>query len=212
MLIINPAFLRYIVPWCIWKGRTENRTVYLTFDDGPHPKYTPVILDILHNFKADGAFFITGQNAMHYPGLVERIHSESHVIGNHGFSHRSLAFRRRSVVFEEIRRTDQLIHQITGSVPRLFRPPYGRFDSRFKAWMKKLDHQMVLWSLLTGDFREHSPELLQTRIQEHIHPGAIILMHDGLPATPNLIRALPGILDALRRQDYHFTSSMDLAG
>jgi peptidoglycan/xylan/chitin deacetylase (PgdA/CDA1 family) len=210
MLITNPSLMRYVVPWCIWKGDTQNRTVYLTFDDGPHPQHTPETLGILKDYEAAGTFFLSGEKIVRHPGLVERIHSEGHGIGNHGFSHRNLAFQKQQIVLSEIGRTDQAIRQITGTSCRFFRPPYGRFDFRFRKWMKKMDSQIVIWSLVTEDFREHSQEFLLKRVMDHVHPGAIILMHDGLPATPNLIRALPNILDFLRKQDYRFASLMEL--
>ncbi|NQT25417.1 polysaccharide deacetylase family protein [candidate division KSB1 bacterium] len=210
MLIINPSFTRHLAPWTIWKGDSKNRTVYLTFDDGPHPQYTPEVLKILKDYDATAAFFLTGENIVRHPGLVERIHSEGHVIGNHGFSHMNLAFKKRQVVFGEIERTDQAIRQITGSPSRFFRPPYGRFDFRFRKYMKQFDYRLVNWSLLTEDFREHPPEFLLKRVMAHVHPGAIILMHDGLPTTPILIQILPEILNSLKKKHYRFVSLMEL--
>lgn len=208
--MINPGFMRYLIPWCIWRGGPENRTVYLTFDDGPHPEHTPDILKILKDSQAPGAFFLTGEKTVRHPGVVERIHREGHTIGNHGFSHKSLALKRRGAAMDEMTRTGEIIRKITGSSPRFFRPPYGRFDFRFRKWMRELDCRMVIWSLITGDFRDHDPDFLIGRVRDRIHPGAVILMHDGLPTTPNLVRALPGILELLGKQGYRFGSLDEL--
>lgn len=210
MIVVNPSFARHFFPWVIWRDCSGKQTVYLTFDDGPHPEHTPEILGILRDHQAAGTFFLGGEKIVRHPGLVKRIHRDGHVIGNHGFSHTSLAWKKRHLVFEEIERTSRMIGKITGSFPRFFRPPYGRFDWRFKKWMNQMNMRLVNWSLLTEDFREHSPEFLLKRVQDHIHAGAILLMHDGLPATPNLIQALPGILDFLHKNHFRTAALSEL--
>jgi len=210
MLIINPSFLRFLAPWCIWRSDPAKRAVYLTFDDGPHPKHTPEILRILNKSDVQAAFFLSGEKIMRYPGLVKQINKDGHVIGNHGFSHTSLVCKKREFVFGEIERTNRMIEKITGFTPHFFRPPYGRFDFRFKHWMIELDMFMVNWSLLTEDFRDHEPAFFVKRIQDHIHPGAIILMHDGLNTTPNLIQALPDMLEFLNKKHYNIGALSEL--
>ncbi len=194
MIVINPSPARFLFPWILWKGDATASHVHLTFDDGPHPEYTPQVLDILKTGGVKGTFFLTGENAVRYPGLVRRIVQEGHTLGNHGFTHASLVFKKRKIVLSEIERTDEAIRQITGQNPAFFRPPYGRFDSRFQGWMKKSGHRLVLWSLVTCDFQESSPTALVERVKRHIHPGAILLLHDGHKNSPVMIEALPELL------------------
>jgi peptidoglycan/xylan/chitin deacetylase (PgdA/CDA1 family) len=198
MIIINPSPARFLFPWILWKGDAATSHVHLTFDDGPHPEYTPQVLDILKTGSVKGTFFLTGENVVRYPGLVRRIAQEGHTLGNHGFTHASLAFKKREIVLSEIERTDEAIRQIVGEKPAFFRPPYGRFDPRFQGWMKKMEHRLALWSLITCDFQESNPIGLVERVKRHIHPGAILLLHDGHRNSPVMIEALPELLDLFR--------------
>jgi peptidoglycan/xylan/chitin deacetylase (PgdA/CDA1 family) len=132
------------------------------------------------------------------PGIVERILVEGHTVGNHGFTHRRMDWKNGRWVLAEIRRTDETIEKITGRRPVWFRPPYGRFDPRFRRWMLATGHRMALWSLLAGDFLELGPDALVDRIRRCLHQGAIVVLHDGHEKTPDMLKALPGILRAIR--------------
>ncbi|HDQ44207.1 MAG TPA: polysaccharide deacetylase family protein [bacterium] len=198
MIIINPSPARFFFPWILWKGDARSRNVHLTFDDGPDPEYTPRVLDILGAGEVKATFFVTGEKALRHPGLVARIAREGHVVGNHGFSHTSLAFGKRETVLSEIERTDEAVRRITGRSPVPFRPPYGRFDPRFRKWMDHTGHRLVLWSLVTCDFSETSAAALVDRVSRRIHAGAVLLLHDGHPNTPVMLEALPELLGLFR--------------
>ena len=196
------SFWHILFPWVLWKGSTEGQGIYLTFDDGPHPVYTPRLLDLLNRYNAKASFFLLGEKILLYPGIVERIKKEGHTIGNHGFSHQSMIFWKRGKIIREILQTDYAIEKITGKRPLFFRPPYGKFDLRFKKLMDELHHKLVIWSLLSYDFKETNPERLIKKVLEKIHRGAIVLFHDGHSNTPVMLEALPTILNSFHHLGY----------
>ena len=212
MMVTNPSFWRILFPWILWKGPTELPEVFLTFDDGPHPIHTPRVLDILKHDQTKATFFLVGEKILLYPEIVERINKEGHTIGNHGFFHHRLTFQRAEKIRKQILETDDAIEKITGQKPLFFRPPHGRFDPRFRRLMKELQHRMVLWSLLSYDFRESDPRKLIRRIQENLHPGAIVVLHDGHPNSQITLEALLQILSSLRRLGYRMKPLNTLIG
>lgn len=192
----DPSGLRFLFPWVLW--RTSPDAVSLTFDDGPDPEWTPRVLDILGRESVRAVFFMTGRKIRGNEGVVRRVSGEGHIAGNHGFSHIPLAFRRQDRVLEEIRRTDSEIGNATGLRPALFRPPYGRFDPRFRAWMRDTGRTLVMWSLMPGDFLAVTPEALVDAVRKRLTGGAVIVLHDGHERSAGMVQALPGILSAIR--------------
>ena len=193
--IIDPSWVRPLFPWIWWRG--PGNAVYLTFDDGPDPEVTPRVLDCLSNAGAKAAFFALGRMALLHPGLVERIVLEGHDLGNHGFDHRRLDRMSSAKALGQIEKTADILEKITSKRPVLFRPPYGRFDPRFKKWMGITGNRMVLWNLMSYDFDETDTDHLVRRIESRLSPGSLIVLHDGLRGTP-LLSALPGVLTAIR--------------
>jgi peptidoglycan/xylan/chitin deacetylase (PgdA/CDA1 family) len=122
-----------------------------------------------------------------------------------------MAFREKEWILREIIGTHEAITRAIGRpYPlRLFRPPYGRFDPRFRRILEGLGYRMVLWSLLSGDFSENSAEQLIRKVDDHIHPGAVIVFHDGHSHGPVLIQALPRILRRIRDRGFQFRSLPD---
>jgi peptidoglycan/xylan/chitin deacetylase (PgdA/CDA1 family) len=206
MIIMNPSLLKPFFPWILWKGPSDSNEVALTFDDGPDPATTPMTMDILRRFGAGAAFFLKGRNVMANPGIVEKLKSAGHTLGVHGFSHQRLDFMKREKVVEEIASTVHAVEQITGQRPSYFRPPYGRFDWRFKRIMREQNLRMVLWSLLTCDFRETAPQPLIRIVRDHAGPGSILVFHDAHANSPVMLAALPQILETLRQMDLRITT------
>jgi peptidoglycan/xylan/chitin deacetylase (PgdA/CDA1 family) len=202
MVLVNPSFLRFAFPWIVWKGPTGRNEVVLTFDDGPHPLYTPKTSDILLRHGTRGLFFLNGQGVVAHPGIVDKLRQDGHGLGIHGYTHRRMDFRRRDWILREIRTTMQAVEKSACRKPVYFRPPYGRFDFRFKPLLAGLNLVLVLWSLMTCDFRGESPNTLIRRIHRRIHPGAILVFHDGHENAPAMLAALPGILALLADMGY----------
>jgi peptidoglycan/xylan/chitin deacetylase (PgdA/CDA1 family) len=206
MIIVNPGMLKMFFPWILWKGPSDSNEVVLTFDDGPHPVYTPRTIDILNRFNAKAAFFLKGQNVLANPGIVEKLKAAGHTLGVHGFSHLRLDLRKRELVLEEIIAALRAVEKIIGERPAYFRPPYGRFDWRFEKIMREQNLRMVLWSLLTCDFRETASESVVQTVRDNVRSGSILVFHDGHPNAPVMLGALPRILDTLRQMGYRITT------
>ena len=129
----------------IGSAEAENvKKIALTFDDGPHPVYTPVLLDGLAKRKVKATFFITGENAEACPELIKRMQEEGHLIGNHTYSHIQLTQDNREQFKAELMKTNTIIEEITGQGVTYVRPPYGSWDKSFE---KELNMIPVLWSI-----------------------------------------------------------------
>lgn len=186
--------------------------VMLTFDDGPSEPYTGRILDILRAEGVKATFFLCGASAERYPGLVRRIRDEGHEIGNHTWSHPWLHFAGRGAIASEIDRTQDVIERIAGVRPVWFRPPYGVRWFPLAGILRERGMRMMLWSARGYDGRLDAAGIVATTL-EQLHPGAIILLHDGFEAKePALVdraataAALPGIIAGARRAGYRFAS------
>lgn len=177
---------------------TEEKELYLTFDDGPIPGVTPWVLDTLASFHAKATFFCIGRNAAENPAILQRIRTEGHVVGNHTWDHPR---GRRTGTFSYLRNVLRC-QSVTGS--RLFRPPYGSITRRQAAALRTR-FDLVLWDVLSGDFdtRLDGETCLRNAIS-NVKPGSIIVFHDSLKAEERLRYALPRTLEHLGKQGYRF--------
>ncbi|MGG3456168.1 Peptidoglycan-N-acetylglucosamine deacetylase [compost metagenome] len=191
----------------------EVKQIALTFDDGPDPRFTPQILDVLHRKGIKATFFVVGVRAKKFPKLMQRIHQEGHLIGNHSFSHPN--FRKRSVKqFQtEILRTEKIIQNSVGYRPKLIRPPYGEIREEQVQWAKKNGYTLVNWNVDSQDWKGIDKNKVKSNVIDTAGPGSIILQHSGGGVGSNLngtIQALPEIIDTLQAQGYHFVDLAEL--
>ncbi len=173
----------------IWSLYTEEKKVYLSFDDGPEPEVTPWVLDQLAKYNAKATFFCLGKNACLYPDIVESIIQAGHSIGNHTFDHLNGWKTNNSDYFDNIHRADPY------TSTHLFRPPYGRLKrAQRKELIKK--YTIVMWDLLAGDFDKNiSPKACLDNVIKNTENGSIIVLHDSIKAKKNLEYVLPRILN-----------------
>lgn len=173
------------------RARRAGRRVALTFDDGPDPQRTPAVLDLLARQGVRATFFVVGARAEAHPELVRRMVAEGHVVGNHSYTH-SWRFPLRSLgrTVEELRRTGEVLHRITGRQPRLFRPPFGVTNPTIARAVRRLGLDPVGWSIRSLDTMGQSPERVAARILRRLHPGAVILLHDRCAGSERLIGLL----------------------
>jgi peptidoglycan/xylan/chitin deacetylase (PgdA/CDA1 family) len=177
----------------IWRTNAP-RKLALTFDDGPNPKITPELLDLLDRFHARATFFVIGRFASECPELLCEIVKRGHTLGNHTASHPNLIWRSASQIREELRQCNEAISAATGAPPRWFRPPFGMRNPWVIPEAEAMGLHTVLWTLLPGDWRAKSPDWLITRmdkIADHAQPagsggkmsetgyGDILCLHDG---------------------------------
>lgn len=185
-------------------GSRESRCVALSFDDGPDPEVTPLVLDTLARYGARATFFTIGRSVEAHPQLARRMAAEQHELGNHSWAHsRSQNFFGPQRQLREIERGAQAITGLTGSRAQpLYRPPMG-LKSPPLAWAaRQLGLTVVAWSLHSRDTHGDDPQRIAQRVLEKIRAGDIVLMHDGhdLPGRhrPACALALPQILQGLR--------------
>ncbi len=161
----------------ITRVSTHEPVVALTFDDGPHPEYTPRLLDILEKHQAHATFFTVGEMAQKHSALVQNAFSAGHDIGNHSWDHPSFPEITRSERWKQIQACTQTLAPFG---QRLFRPPYGDQNdaSRFDALL--LGQKVITWNIIAMDWLDHDADWLFERLASQIQPGSIILLHDGL--------------------------------
>ncbi|SDJ45776.1 polysaccharide deacetylase family protein [Salimicrobium halophilum] len=178
------------------KKNPEGRQVALTFDDGPHPEYTPEILELLDEYNQTATFFLLGSRVDFYPELVGDIAESDHEIGNHTWNHKDLTTLTEEEIRKEITDTGQAIETITGEAPTYFRPPYGAENTKVR---RAAGLPSILWTLDTKDWKLSSSEAIATRVQKKIEDGSVILWHDIQKATPE---ALEKVLIYLEEEEF----------
>lgn len=176
------------------------KKIALTFDDGPHPVYTPLLLDGLVKRKVKATFFITGENAEAYPELVKRMQEEGHLIGNHTYSHIQLTKGNREKFKGELKKTNEIIEEITGQGVTYVRPPYGSWDKSFE---KELNMIPVLWNIDPLDWCCNDASCVIRKVESAAREDAIILLHDSYPST---VTAALQIVDDLQQRGYVFVT------
>lgn len=190
-----PKFLRRMLPTMLWKVDSAD-SVYLTFDDGPTPKITEQILDILDNYGAKATFFCLGNNAELYPELVEKIVERGHAIGNHSYNHtRGWLTSAENYMASAYGAGQFLPHT------RLFRPPYGRITMAEVARMRSQGWRVVMWNSISEDYNHKvSPARCARKVTRHLRAGNIIVFHDSVKASKNMLYALPRVLEEIKKR------------
>ncbi len=157
----------------------------LTFDDGPNATWTPRLLDVLARHQVRATFFLLGSRAEAQPGLVRRIRAESHLIGNHSWSHPNLAWSSAGRIREELTRTNEILQQMTGARPKFFRTPFGARRPAVFRIAHELGLMPVLWNAMTSDWKEPSAERIAEQLTNSVEGrrrrgrAANIVLHDG---------------------------------
>jgi peptidoglycan-N-acetylglucosamine deacetylase len=186
-----------------WRARDRGRReVAITFDDGPHPDYTPGVLRELAHSGVQATFFVLGRQVERHPGLFQRIREAGHEVGNHGYDHSLVNLAG------QIEKTRAIIAQL-GSHARTLRPPYGRLSATTLAWAASRGMPVCLWSFDVDDSRRHEGKVAERRPFDEIRPGDMILMHDD---NPICVAELPALLEFLRRSALHPTRVSSLLG
>jgi peptidoglycan-N-acetylglucosamine deacetylase len=191
-------------PTLYHQGAGGEHQVAITFDDGPDPRWTPKILDILKAANVKAAFFLVGVNAERYPALVRRIVNEGHEIGNHTYYHPNLALCWPEHIRLELNATQLLLETITGRATTLFRPPYGADTSPTQLGeltplkiAEDLNYLVVLENIDPQDWAKPGADIILRRIKQQRHDGSVILLHDAGGDRSQTVDALPRILDWL---------------
>ncbi|MFN0197622.1 MAG: polysaccharide deacetylase family protein [Planctomycetaceae bacterium] len=162
-------------------GKTKE-SIALTFDDGPHPEWTPRLLDVMQEYRLQGTFFVIGQQAQRYPRLIERIASEGHALGNHSYTHSAAMMRNDDLFLEEVRITRHVLEDISGRPCNLVRPPKGIVTIRRLRELWRDRQSIVLWNVDPRDFKMTSRDHVHNWCLRHPPcPGDVQLWHDNHP-------------------------------
>lgn len=192
------------------KGQTEEKRIALTFDDGPSRRNTEEILSILKEYEIRATFFVIGENAAKDPDRIKMIYDAGHEIGNHTYTHAYISKISKEALEEEIAKTEEILIEITGEKPRVFRPPGGYYDDASLEVLEKKGYQNILWSLDTRDWSMPKSESIAAKVEENAAGGDIILFHDledkRLPTPAALRRILPYLIE----NGYEFVTVSEL--
>lgn len=194
-----PQLIRYLYPSAIWRMDKDERAVYLTFDDGPIPKVTPWVLDVLDRYGIKATFFMVGDNIRKHPDEFRMVVERGHRIGNHTFNHiRGLSYDINSY----LENTDKACRMMMNT--NLFRPPHGYMSPKQYAELKKR-YKIIMWDLVTRDYnRKFNGEQILQKVKKYVRNGSIITFHDSLKSEENIRYALPKAIEWLMEQGYEF--------
>lgn len=201
----------------------KRNEIALTIDDGPDPRVTPEVLDILDNYRVKATFFCIGNKALQYPELCREIMRRGHLIGNHSQQHRHyFSLLGINGFTREIESAQETLFNITGKRPQFFRAPAGLRNPFLAPALSRLRLILVSWSVRGFDTRIKSVEKVSKRLMAGLRPGAILLLHDGNAALskphtttkkniPVILAVLPALLQAAKKQNLHFVTLQDAA-
>lgn len=197
----------------VWHGPRNRKVIALTFDDGPNPKFTPQILDILKENEVKATFFVLGKHALKYPGLIEREILEGHEVGNHSFNHVNLVESTPTEIKKEINMTQDVVFSTIEVMPRVFRPPYGSYNSQVVSLVKDEGVKIVIWSTHQDarDWSNPGVDKIVDTILSKTRNGDIILLHDHIEYDKSdTIGALKIIIPKLKARGYRFVTVSEL--
>lgn len=179
------AFGSYFIQWNYFlkakhhNPKFETHSVAITFDDGPHPEFTPKVLQLLKQYKAKATFFIIGKNADSYPELVLEIIKEGHTIGNHTYEHNTnFGFMSSEMVVADLTRANSALKKITGLNIQLYRPAFGITNPKIAKAVMTLQLKVIGWNTRSYDTTRLSEGKVYKRITRNLKKGDVILLHD----------------------------------
>ena len=186
--------------------QATERMVALTFDDGPNPKTTPMLLDILKKYNAKATFFILGQNIPGNEEIVKRMVAEGHEVANHSWSHPNFKTLSPEQIKQEVEQTQSALEKITGRRPTMIRPPYGSVNQMV---MDAMNLPAMYWSVDSLDWKSRDPKAILEVVKANTRPGSIILMHDIHQST---VDSMDSVLQHLQAQGYSLDTLPNLLG
>jgi peptidoglycan/xylan/chitin deacetylase (PgdA/CDA1 family) len=196
----TPRLFEILFPFILWRIKTTEKVIYLTFDDGPIPELTPIILDILNEYNAKATFFVVGDNIQKYPELKDEMLANGHIIANHTFNH----LNGWQIKLEDYLTNVDLCEKILPERNSYFRPPYGKMTWK-QAKNVSRSKKIVMWDSLSGDFDSAlSPEKCLTASIKSVNQGSIIVFHDNLKVKQKIEYVLPAFLAHFSALGYQF--------
>lgn len=173
------AVRRYLSGRVLVEMETREALVALTFDDGPHPRYTPRLLDLLSERGIPATFFLVGRRVRAFPALVRRMVAEGHEVASHGDFHIPITVLPAPLLRRELRAAARAITEAAGTAPRYFRPPMGWINDAALRTVRTLGYRPVIGSIHPRDFTRPGVERIVAHVTARVRPGSVIILHDG---------------------------------
>ncbi|MGE6629220.1 polysaccharide deacetylase family protein [Bacillus sp. NPDC077027] len=195
-----------------WDMRKERKKIALTFDDGPHPVYTNLILDVLKEHGVDATFFAVGSRIQAYPTIAQRLVDEGHELGNHTMNHTYFDLLTNKQIKQELKESSTHIAALQPAGSLLFRPPGGRLTMKAFRILKKQGYDVIMWSFTQDpkDWSRPGAHKIASRIINNIQGGDIILLHDGGGNRKQTVEALKMVIPKLKEEGYEFVKITEL--
>jgi peptidoglycan/xylan/chitin deacetylase (PgdA/CDA1 family) len=193
-----PWFIKALYPTLSWNITTKDKTIFLTFDDGPTPDVTDKVLDLLKQYNAKATFFCLGKNVTAHPELFQSIINQGHATGNHTYNHLHGWKTDDAVYLDDVRKCKEVVNSV------LFRPPYGRI--KFSQIKKlKQNYRIIMWDILSGDFDKNlSKEKSLSILINNIRKDSIVVYHDSIKGSEKMFHTLPIILEQFSANGFRF--------
>lgn len=196
----TPIFFEKIYSNFEWHGDRSKKTIYLTFDDGPTPVITDEVLNLLDKYDAKATFFCLGRNVDRHRDLFGSIISKGHAVGNHSYSHLKGWSTPAKAYFHDANLAQKYINS------KLFRPPYGRITKLQSQYIRK-EFRIIMWDVLSHDYNQRIPKKMCLRnIIRCTKNGSIVVFHDSVKASGNMLYALPRYIEHFKEKGYIFES------
>lgn len=183
--------------------------ITITFDDGPDPVYTPVLLSLLDKYNIKACFFLLADKAQKYPDLAREIVKRGHEIGIHGYKHHVTWLLGPKATYSELLRSAEILKNITGKYPVYYRPPWGLFTTFIYRYSRKLGMKIILWSYMSWDWKSKDPEIIVKKVLNKVTGGNILIFHDSSTnigsdseAPKTMIQALDMIIQGLEEKNF----------
>ncbi|MBD2579299.1 polysaccharide deacetylase family protein [Oscillatoria sp. FACHB-1406] len=196
-------------PSSLWCGSPAVPYVALTFDDGPHPEYTPQLLDVLDRYGVRASFFWLGVNVARFPAIAREVHLRGHWLALHGYEHRAFPRLTPTELHDSLERTRDAISSACDLDPALLRdvrPPNGIFTPKTLKLLNQWHYRPVMWSVVPEDWVEPGVERVCQRVLTQIHWGAIVVLHDGYFGGQSVAQTAACLIPQLRDREYDFVT------
>lgn len=201
--------LKYSFPKCLWSGNPNSKTIALTFDDGPHPQYTPQLLKVLDRYQIQASFFLLGICVERNPHIAQEIYSRGHWIGLHGYYHHNFPLLSPTELKQSLEKTQTAIHKACNLSPekiRDIRPPNGFFTPRTLQLFHKWNYRPVMWSVVPEDWVRPGISKVVNRVMKTLQNGSLIVLHDGVCGGQDVAEIANVLIPQLLEQGYSFVT------
>lgn len=202
--ILHPTF-----PHCLWAGNSRDQAIALTFDDGPHPVYTPQLLDVLDRYAIPASFFWLGACVNRYPSAAQAVVDRGHWIGLHGYDHRSFPMLSPTELQQSLWSTQQAIAAACHINPhkiRDVRPPNGLFTPQILDLLNQWEYRSVMWSVVPEDWVRPGVNTVVERVLQQVCNGSVIVLHDGVCGGEDVAAIAAQLIPLLLQRGYRFVT------